>query len=87
MVRHESNAVTNTHNVLGILVSTGIDQQPRTVRVTSLSGQNQRCQSALRKSICRRPHSARHCMQDGSIEKRGSEKAEYDLKSYLERGL
>ncbi len=42
------NATTDTHIVLGILVGAGIQQQPKTVRVTFRSGQNQRCASALR---------------------------------------
>jgi hypothetical protein len=40
---------TKTHIVLDIFVGTGIQQQPRAVRVTIASGQNQRRVPKLRK--------------------------------------
>ncbi len=44
----KDKAATHAHIVLGILVGTGIDQQPHTVRVTTPSGPIQRRQSTLR---------------------------------------
>jgi hypothetical protein len=47
--RHRpAHATTRTHLVSGLLVGAGIQQQPRAVRVTTASGQNQRRRSALR---------------------------------------
>ena len=43
-----SKAATDTNHVLGLLVSTGIDQQPHTVRVTIVGGKHQRRVSVLR---------------------------------------
>ncbi len=39
----------DTHLVLGILVGAGIEQQPRAVRVTLVTGPNQRRVSVLRR--------------------------------------
>ncbi len=47
---------TGTHHVLGVLVGAGIQQQPRAVRVTILSGPHQRRPSVLRR---RRHHQSR----------------------------
>ena len=44
----EKYAENDTHIVFGLLVGTGIDQQPRTVRVTIRGGIIQRRPSALR---------------------------------------
>ncbi len=48
---HTGNAATDTHLVLGILVGASIQQQPRAVRVTYISGPNQRRISPLRR-VC-----------------------------------
>ena len=45
---HTPRPRTRTHIVLGLLVGAGIQQQPRTVRVTIASGFNQRRISVLR---------------------------------------
>ncbi len=44
-------ARTRTHRSLGLLVGAGIQQQPRAVRVTTVSGHNQRRPSALRARV------------------------------------
>ncbi len=48
MKRRPSKAATDTHIGHGLLVGAGIDQQPRTVRVTIRRGPNQRRASILR---------------------------------------
>jgi hypothetical protein len=45
---HARNTRTRTHIRLGILVGAGIQQQPRAVRTTNVSGPNQSRPSVLR---------------------------------------
>jgi hypothetical protein len=50
-VKKDRRIGSGKHHILGILVGASIQQQPRALRVTPLSGQNQRRPSALRTHI------------------------------------
>ncbi len=48
--RRAKSKIPDTHRVLGIRVSAGIQQQPRTVRVAAYGGPNQRSEPVLREN-------------------------------------
>jgi hypothetical protein len=55
-----SNEATDSHQVFCLLVGPGIDEQPHTVRVALLSGNDQRCPSDLRNKTV--PNSKKNLM-------------------------